>query len=313
LAFLALAWRYGGIRSAKTVFYTVSAIVVVFGLYEYFAAEDYTKHFNILRFYIDRGLVSEQQAQWVDGSYFVSATRGAERMLFPVLGQHRVSSIFLEPVSMGNFGAIAAAWALSLDVRQRRMAWVAAFVAVFALVAADARFGLFCVIAFLIARFAILRQWTNAAVIVLPIVTLVLLFIMGALNIGQGDDLPTRLAGSGRALAAMSPAELFGFQSDRLSTQDSGYYYIFKTFGLLFFVLTWLGFAATPSPGPQSQRFKLYLAIYMALLLCVSSTSLFALKTAALAFFLYGSLAVSEGLAQTARAHGAALRTALAP
>ena len=32
------------------------------------------------------------------------------RTLLPWLGEHRVSSVFLEPVSVGNFGAICFSW-----------------------------------------------------------------------------------------------------------------------------------------------------------------------------------------------------------
>ena len=41
---------------------------------------------------------------------FISGMRYEGRTLLPFLGEHRVSSIFLEPVSVGNFGAICFAW-----------------------------------------------------------------------------------------------------------------------------------------------------------------------------------------------------------
>jgi putative polymerase len=45
------------------------------------------------------------------------------RNLLPFLGNHRVSSIFLEPASAGNFGIIVFMWALVRSLMERRIFW----------------------------------------------------------------------------------------------------------------------------------------------------------------------------------------------
>jgi putative polymerase len=136
---------------------------------------------------------------------------------------------------------------------------------------------------------------------------------MGSTGIGTGDDLPTRLAASGRALMAMDIVQLLGAGREPLLTQDSGYYYALRSFGLVFCVVAWIAFAASPAPGSQSRRFKLLMGLYMALLLCVSGASLFALKTSALCFFLVGALAAADGAPWRAPARHVRLDAAAQP
>jgi putative polymerase len=140
-----------------------------------------------------------------------------------------------------------------------------------------------------------------------------LLFVMGSIGIGAGDDLPTRLAASGRALMAMDIVQLLGAGRETLLTQDSGYYYALRSFGLVLCVLAWVAFAASPAPGVQSRRFKLLMGLYMALLLCVSGASLFALKTSALCFFLVGALAAADGAPRRAASRRMRLEAAVQP
>jgi putative polymerase len=313
LAFLALGWRYGTMDGAKRAFYAISVLVVAFGIFEYALKADYVRYFNVLQFYIDRGVLNEESARYTTDSLFVSGTRGAARNMLPFLGQHRVASIFLEPVSMGNFGAIAAAFALSLGAREQRAAWVAAIIAAFAVIMADARFGAVTVILMVVTRFTVPRRWTAIAVLAAPIAAMALLFVMGSTGIGTGDDLPTRLAASGRALMAMDIVQLLGAGREPLLTQDSGYYYALRSFGLVFCVVAWIAFAASPAPGSQSRRFKLLMGLYMALLLCVSGASLFALKTSALCFFLVGALAAADGAPWRAPARHVRLDAAAQP
>ena len=105
----------------------------------------------MIRYYVARGTTDPQVA--ADGALvirgtdtaglYVNGTRFQERTLLPFLGSHRVSGIFLEPVSVGNFGAIAFAWVLLRD-RGRIWPLVAKTLAiVIILVLADARFGFF--------------------------------------------------------------------------------------------------------------------------------------------------------------------------
>jgi putative polymerase len=89
----------------------------------------------------------------------------------------------------------------------------------------------------------------------------------------------------------MGPAAFFGLSSYEITTVDSGYAYIFSALGLPFCVALWAAFVLMPAPNLEAQRCKMLLGVYIAALLCISGTSLFALKTAGLGFFILGALA----------------------
>ena len=75
---------------------------------------------------------------------------------------------------------------------------------------------------------------------------------------------------------------------------DSGYAYALANFGLPMCVLLWLAFVAFPARNEPALRFKLLLGVYACALLCVSGSSLFSLKTAALAWFALGALSAQS-------------------
>jgi putative polymerase len=306
IAFAALGWRFGGMQNARKAFFFIAFIVVAFGLFEFLAPKAYAALFNVIDFYAARGVVDAATVQRLENSFFVSGSRDGERMVLPFLGDHRVSSIFLEPVSMGNFGAIAIAFALSIGRRRGAAAWTAGLVGLFAIAVADARFGSIVALLFLAARF-LPSGWTRIGLPFLPLIALGVLGAFALTGVGHGDDLPTRLAGSGRTLFDMGPAALFGLADTETITFDAGYAYMLAAFGLPFCVILWLGFVMLPTPTAEAERFKLMLAIYACTLLCVSGTSLFAMKTGALAFFIVGALA-AHGYVRVPRLEGAPIQ-----
>jgi putative polymerase len=295
VTFAALGWRYGSFARARLAFFIVAAIVLVVGLVELLAPQTFTQALNILQFYNARGMVNAQDLERLDSAFFISGSRGGERelMLLPLLGSHRVSSIFLEPVSMGNFGAIALVFALSLDRTHWRSAVAAALVGVIVIVLADARFASMAALLLLLARL-MPAGWTRVGVSLLPLVAIGVLFAFAFSTVGAGDDLPTRLAGSGRTLLAMEPAAMFGLAPHQVTTYDAGYAYALSALGLPLCIVLWVAYVAAPASTRQAQRCKLLLGVYICALLCVSGTSLFALKTAALGFFIFGALAARQ-------------------
>src|SRR5690606_20951595 len=114
---------------------------------------------------------------------------GDGRLIAPwltLLGDHRASSIFLEPVSLGNFGAIAAAFALSLPRSDRRTAlWIAA-ASLVTIFAADARFAAASLLLFVLARAAPL-SWSNLILAFLPIIAIALLIGVSLATPADGD------------------------------------------------------------------------------------------------------------------------------
>jgi putative polymerase len=290
IAFLLLGWTHGGHDRARVAFFAVGAAAILIGVIEWISPSLYTDFFDVLGFYIARGEVTEDRAALLQSDLFVSGLRPGGRYFLSFLGPHRVSSIFLEPVAMGNFGVIAAAYGLSRPSAHRRDAIVALSIATIAIIAADARFAMMSVGFLVLARLVPLRG--DALVILLmPAVVLLFLVAWGLMSgVGSGDDLATRLAHSGRVVARMSVADWYGVASGPLASLDSGYYYLFRRLGLPMTILLWTCFAFLPARSEETRRYKLMLAVYMSLLLAISGSSLFALKTAGLAFFLLGAM-----------------------
>lgn len=299
VAFLFLGKAYGDPKYAQNAILGIGAVVVVVGLWEYLHLPSYVQAFNVRDFYIARGVTDPDVIG--SGDLFTSAMRPFDRTLLPFLGQHRVSSVFLEPVSMGNFGAIVAAWALSRGSAPLREAVAPLLIAAFAIIIADARFAAGAVALFLVARLVPLAA-TKALILIMPLVAIAILIAMGAAFDPHGDTLVSRFAHSGQAIAALTLPELLGADADGVySTEDSGYYYVLKSFGAPFALALWVGFAFLSAPSADAARLKFFIAIYACLLLCVSSASLFALKTAGLAWFLLGA---SIAAAPRGRAYG---------
>jgi putative polymerase len=303
IAFVLLGLRYGGFTRARVTFFIVSAIVLTVALIEFFAPDFYTSVFNVIDFYRVRGMVDAETLAGLDSAFFLSGARDDGRMLAPFLGEHRVSSIFLEPVSMGNFGAIALMFALSIDREHWRTAAAAGAIGIVTIVLSDARFGSLAAMLFMLVRLLPL-SWMRIGLPLLPLIAIAVLVAFAWSDVRVGDDLPTRLAASGRVLLSMEPAAIFGLGNYEITTYDAGYAYALSAFGLPFCVLLWASFVMLPVSSRTGQRFKVLLGVYVCALLCISGTSLFALKTAGLTFFLAGALAAPRGapayLAQSA-------------
>lgn len=312
VAFLSLGFAYGDAGWTQVAFLSVSALVLVFALVEFAFPTVHASTFNVLQFYIMRGELDPRVLEYTDSSLFVSGMRNQGRFLFPFIGPHRTSSIFLEPVSMGNFGAIAIAWALSLSARRWRWAITAGAIGLAAVILADARFAALIAGLFLVARFVPVA-WMRLIIAPAPFAAVAMLLAFGDALRRAGDDLPTRLAQSGQAIANLDAPALLGLVTDRAATLDAGYAYTLMAFGLPLCLLAWAAFVWLPTPGSQSARFKFMLGLYICALLCVSGSSLFALKTAALAWFLLGGAIASDLTAGRNSRRAADARSTRAP
>src|SRR5690606_7982816 len=125
---------------------TLVLIVIAIGLVEAIFFDTYTRYINTFTYYIGLGGIAEASAQIAGQTVTLNGLRpeGIGRTLLPqLLGSHRVSSIFLEPVSLGNFAVIIMAWALAKPTEQwRRTAWFL-FGAMVLVVLADSRFAFY--------------------------------------------------------------------------------------------------------------------------------------------------------------------------
>lgn len=289
--FFFLGRAYGSPESGDRLVTTVIVIVAVGALFEWLFLDTFLKYFDVLGYYLARGSVEASAAG--DGpGLFISGLRFEGRTLLPFLGEHRVSSVFLEPVSLGNFGAIAFGWVLLRDRHHPLRLIVKCLIILMILVLGDARFGLYlCGVVLLSYLVAPLVRPTM--VFVIPFLAVIGLLAYAASKIGVPWDNTTsgRFLFSGRLLSTLDLAQALGVRTTTVDFDDSGYSYVLSQFGMLGAAALWALYVyASPAETMESWRFKLFVCLYLILLLSIS-TSTVTIKTAALLWFLAGCIA----------------------
>jgi putative polymerase len=292
-----LLGRRSSLRAAERVLMIVLGIVVAVGLMELALPDQFQNALDILGFYTSKGAMSPDVINYGGTSFFASAERSeaAGRTLLPqVFGPHRVSSIFLEPVSMGNFPLICLAWLLSVPRRWDASRWMLALGTALCIVLPDSRLAAGTSMLMLLAR---ATPWHGSRMLAaaLPIATLCSLVLAGLISLGPGeqvwvltDDLQGRSLFSGKLLSSWGWAEWFALEPSAVYTLDTGYAYLMNNLGLPLTLWLWLRVAGGPPGGRSAGIMQMMLAIYAATSLCVGA-SMFSLKTAALLWFLFGA------------------------
>ena len=284
---------------ADLIVYATTAIILCFALFEYFYLDSYLRIFGVTEYYVARGTLDalDPSLQWANG-LMVSGIRPSEqgRELLPFLGDHRVSSLFLEPIGLGNFGCMVAFWAIARSkMEQRLRLWsIAAGIAL--IVLSDTRFNAY----FLGVGILILLigpRLTTPAVIAMPFV-LIFGLCLAAVN-AEAVDLPfldglsleDRLIYSGRVLLDFDIYNWLGIKASRAQTFDAGYAYVISNVGLIGFAAFWVWFMSLDGRSRYFYAFRNTSAAYFATLFCIAASQ-FTIKTAALLWFLIGALSV---------------------
>lgn len=294
LLFYWVGRQVGSMDFADKILKRLIWVVLAFGFLELFFLDWYSWLFNIFSYYFSQGINTLPTNFVSDSLLNVNGIRpaGIGRTILPdLLGSHRVSSVFLEPVSLGNFAVIVAAWGLakSRDEWRNALFFVAAAVVMIAL--SDSRYGIGAVSLMLLIRWLPLAP-LKFAVSVLPLVCLAALVLIGVFYQGDyADNILGRLYVSGQSLLAFNVPMLLGMEGANIFFYDMGYPYIFTRLGLLLVVLLWFAIWMVNMQDKRGERFRIYIALYITLILSVSGTSFFALKTAGILWFLVGSSA----------------------
>jgi putative polymerase len=305
VAFFLLGAGAGDLRNADRIVKVVVAIVIAVGAFEYFFPDVFTRFFNVASFYVERGTMSATQSPG-SSNLFVSGMRpeGASggRGLFPILGNHRVSSIFLEPVSAGNFGIVVFLWALVRSFMERRIFWGLFASAAVIIVMADSRFGAnFCALCLLLAFLpAAIR---TATIAILPAGALLALVLLpGPLSTHYGIDngFIGRIILSGRILERFDALNWLGLKAPDFITSDSGYAYTLGGFGIIGLFAFWTMLLLTKGSGSRFYLLRDLSGAYFAVLLCISNSP-FTIKTGALLWFLTGVLSHADDSRQSGR------------
>lgn len=295
LLFFWVGCNLGNLDLADRILKAAIGMVTVVGLCELFWLDSYTRVFDIFSYYVNTGNLQPITDYVRDSKLQLNGTRpeGIGRTFLPgLLGSHRVSSVFLEPVTLGNFAVLCAAWGLSKPWQQKRSMFFFLGAAGVLMVLSDSRFAmaaLSLMLAFrLLAQGGLLYLAAFA-----PFIALSGLLYLGALAEGpvfemSSDDFHGRLEFSGKVLLDFDLPSLLGV-SRGLIYADVGYAHLFSTYSLPLCLLLWACFWLLPTRDETGSRFRALAAIYLSLLLCISGFSLFALKSSALLWFLIGS------------------------
>lgn len=267
-------------------------MVLAFGFFEFFFLDWYSSLFNIFSYYFNQGSITVS-SNFISGSTLnLNGMRpeGIGRTILPsLLGNHRVSSIFLEPVSLGNFAVIVAAWGLAKTRAEWKNGLFFLATAVVMITLSDSRYGIGAVSLMLLLRAIPVRK-LNFAVSILPVICVASLVLIGLFYHGQyADNILGRLFVSGRSLLSFTVPMLLGIEGSSISFYDMGYPYILTRLSVLLVVVLWFAIWMMQMQDSRGERFRIYIALYISLILCVSGTSFFALKTAGILWFLVGS------------------------
>ena len=112
-------------------------------------------------------------------------------------------------------------------------------------------------------------------------------------------------------MSQLSASDIFALVPKFAVTSDAGYAYTLVKIGHAGFAAMWLLFALAPARDDASWRYRVFVAIYVMLLLVISN-SIYSIKTAALLWYLVGALDASRRAPAPApaRARSAPLRRA---
>ncbi|MGO4684956.1 hypothetical protein [Hyphomicrobium sp. 2TAF46] len=307
--FLMLGLRYS--RNPVSLFLKLHLIIVIFAVLEVANPDLFSDIFDVRSYYINSRNFASDDFWNSDSSLFISATRPGERF-FSFIDIHRVSSIFLEPVSLGNYVCIIVIllisfWpVISLPMR----AWFIGSTA-FLLFACDGRFATVTSL-LVLALFPIASKLpSRSAVFYLPGVV-----ILGAISTHLFHPDPLQDDFGGRVAKTMALARNLNFSDvigmaewGRISRNlDSGLTYLIVTQTLLGACLVWFFTTLVASdrvPDLERQlrirRATHAVALFIGLNLLVSY-SLFSIKSAAFLWFLYGAAIKPEAEDELAHA-----------
>ena len=288
-AFLTLGTAYRG-RLHKLVLW-LAVIVVLVAVFEMAFPDLYGDLVNPRAYFVNTRGNSDDDF-WNEASkLYVSATRPGERNWLGGFELPRVSSIFVEPVTMGNFIIFFCAAAITLW-RSLRMAGVMFSLALilFLLIASDGRLASgTCLLMLLLAPLLRRMDQTLAGFLFMGVLLIGWLAV-GALGISAYEDtMLGRVFVSVDAINQMSPREWFGMDlAAPYRYSDSGIAYFIAGQSIVVVLVFLVAYSfLLRMPTSNGQLFKNLFVFAFALSLLVSN-AYFSIKTAGLWWFACG-------------------------
>jgi putative polymerase len=288
IVFYTLGRKLRSVEDADRIIMICAGVVIAVGLFEFLLLDVFTSVVNIFSYYVARGTLQATDNFFLDNtSVFISSIRLGGRNFFPFLGDIRASSVFLEPVTMGNFGAFLCLWAVFREDMDRR--WLLFALAFIVIILGDARFGLFVCVAFFLVL-PIYRVPPRIFLWLMPFLVALALALYGAwtAQIHWEDNLAGRILHSAQIMNKLDWQAILGLAADTPFVADNGYAYTATQIGLIGFGVLWGLFIFSAQQSDRAQKFKLLATVFVCLLLVVSN-SIYSIKLAALFWLAAGA------------------------
>jgi putative polymerase len=302
-------------RRLTPLILTLHAIIVVGVLFEAFLPDAFSWLFDIRGYYIATRDFDASNFWNSSSDLFVSATRPGDRF-FSFVDFHRLSSVLLEPVSLGNYVVVITAFVCAnWAYLSRRVIVFLSLGSLIALIGCDGRFAAVSagIIVFVTLLAPVLPR--KAPLLYLPVVFLCAVTFVVAINPdATQDNFAGRLAYGVQLLDDYEPSDWLGLSNRMInSALDSGIAYAIATQSVVGLIAFW--YFLVLSAKEQTSRQVLYLhslCTYLALSMLVSY-SLFSIKTAALLWFIHGAFQIDPAPRRADRPSRAPARGNLYP
>lgn len=296
IVFLSLGRHVMDVAFADRSLKLILAIVAAVGLFEIFFVDSYARLFNTFSFYVNTGGIAEGHAMYEGQLLTLNGLRpeGIGRTILPfLLGSHRASSVLMEPVGLGNFAVIVLAWLLSKPWPEIRANAILGAGVALLITLCDSRFGLMMSAVLLTARL-LPENMLGKLASVAPLLALGIVVGVATFLPSDGDNVFGRITTTGRALLEFDWPLLLGLDGPLPPFGDMGYAYLLSRFGAPLSIALIAALFMIPMADQRGVRFRAFAILYLFANLSISGTSVFALKTAGILWFLFGVLSATQ-------------------
>lgn len=266
-------------------------MLAVVAMWEAYFLDTYIEYFNVRRYYVEKGVLSEDH--FIPLDLAASGMRPNESYLLN-LPFHRLSSVFLEPVSLGFFGFIAGLFFVAMKRNLSKKVYIGGLLlAYFLIVVSDARMAFGSLTIMLLMRPFFARIDHRFAALAFPIILFISFLIYLSEAFGTtGEGIGWRLDDTMKKLSVMNLDLFTGLSTKKYSAEDSGLLKVFQFQGILGVLLYWLApvlFMRRLKEEPKIYLFGISIFLSFGFMI---SAAILTIKTAAFLWFLYGYLVV---------------------
>ncbi len=286
--FIALGLASARINFTKPLLW-LSAFIGAIALFEAFSLGIFTEYFNVKDYYIAKGYDADS-FQYMGQDVFISGIRPGGRFFPFPFEIHRISSVFLEPVSLGFYAFISGLYFVAMkDSLPRGQVLLAIFVTLLLIWMGDARMAFASLVLVMAFRPVFARLDHRLSILIFPAALIFGLFVVesGIFNL-QGEGLGARLLWTFERLRDTEDVNFFGARPYDTDMVDSGFLYLLGGQGILGFLLYWLPPIFFKSKFSKESRIYWFGASIFLTSGLMISNAIFTIKTAALLWFCFG-------------------------